>query len=192
MSNVNPIPLEQGTEASSPDLNWNYAPEITKLLNLAVVHIKESMHVGDDSVDALTDSFTHMARNIKSIQKSIEELPDSVNSELNQDIADKCDSLNEQVHNAIIAFQFYDRLIQKLTHVNDSMDNMSNLIIDKSRLVNPIEWTALQNKIRSSYTMESERMMFDALMRGASVEEAMEQAEQVDGVNGQTGDIELF
>ncbi len=51
---------------------------------------------------------------------------------------------------------------------------------------------ALQAKIRSSYTMESERLMFDALMQGASVHEAMEQAEAQNGVNGQTGEVDLF
>lgn len=133
-----------------------------------------------------------MAGDIQSIQKSLEELPESVRSQLTGDIAEKCDSLKSQVHNAIIAFQFYDRLIQKLTHVSHSMDTMSDLIVDQARLFNPLEWTALQNKIRSNYTMESERLMFDALMQGASIKEAMEQAEQKDGVNGQTGEIDLF
>lgn len=40
--------------------------------------------------------------------------------------------------------------------------------------------------------MESERLMFDALMNGASVQEAMEQAEKQNGASGETGDIDLF
>jgi hypothetical protein len=190
--NTNPLAIAQGSNAASPDLDWSQVRETVKLLNLAVSHIEESMHVGDDSVEALTDSFTTMAGNIQSIQKSIEELPESVSSELTENIGEKCNSLKEQVHNAIIAFQFYDRLIQKLTHVSHSMDTMSDLVLDQTRLFNPLEWTALQENIRSSYTMESERLMFDALMQGASIQEAMKQAEQKDGVNGQTGEIDLF
>jgi prophage DNA circulation protein len=192
MTNVNPLPLTQGSNSAAPDLDWSQVRETVKLLNLAVSHIEESMHVGDDSIDTLTDSFTTMAGDIQSIQKSVEELPDSVSSTLSKEMADKCSSLKQQVHNAIIAFQFYDRLIQKLTHVSHSMDTMADLIIDQARLFNPHEWTALQEKIRSSYTMESERLMFDALMNGASIQEAMEQAEKHDGVNGQTGEIDLF
>jgi hypothetical protein len=192
MNNVDPLTLAQGSNAAAPDLDWSQIRETVKLLNLAVSHIEESMHVGDDSIDSLTDSFTTMAGDIQSIQKSVEELPESVSSELSIEMKGKCDSLKQQVHNAIIAFQFYDRLIQKLTHVSRSMDTMADLIIDQSRLFNPHEWSALQAKIRSSYTMESERLMFDALMQGASVHEAMEQAEAQDGVNGQTGEVDLF
>ncbi len=192
MSNIDPLAVTQGSNAASPDLDWSQIRETVKLLNLAVNHIEESMHVGDDSIDSLTDSFTTMAKNIQSIEKSIEKLPESVSSELGIEMKGKCNSLKEQVHNAVIAFQFYDRLIQKLTHVSHSMDTMADLIIDPSRLFNPHEWTALQAKIRSSYTMESERLMFDALMQGASIQEAMKQAEFKDGVNGKTGDIDLF
>jgi uncharacterized protein YoxC len=192
VSNISPLPLPQGSSAAAPDLDWSQVRETVRLLNLAVNHIEESMHVGDDSVDALTDSFTSMAGDIQAIQKSFEELPESVSSQLTDDIAGKCSSLKQQVHNAIIAFQFYDRLIQKLTHVSHSMETMSDLIVDQARLFNPLEWTALQEKIRASYTMESERLMFDALMDGASIQEAMELAEEKDGVNGQTGDIDLF
>ncbi len=192
MNNIDPTKLGQGSNAASPDLDWSQIRETVKLLNLAVSHIEESMHVGDDSIDSLTDSFTTMAGDIQSIQKSVEELPESVKSEFGVEMKEKCDSLKQQVHNAIIAFQFYDRLIQKLTHVSHSMDTMADLIVDQSRLFNPHEWSALQAKIRSSYTMESERLMFDALMQGASVQEAMEQAEAQDGVNGQTGDVDLF
>jgi len=192
LSNIIPLPLVQGSTSAEPDLDWSQVRETVRLLNLAVSHIEESMHVGNDSVDALTDSFTSMAGDIQAIQKSLTALPESVNSHLTVDIARKCDSLKQQVHNAIIAFQFYDRLIQKLTHVSHSMDTMSDLIVDQARLYNPLEWTALQEKIRASYTMESERLMFDALMEGASIKEAMKQAEEKDGVNGQTGDIDLF
>jgi hypothetical protein len=185
--------LELGSGATSPDLDWSQIRETVRLLNLAVSHIEESMHVGDDSVEALTDSFTTMAGEIQSIHESIEELPESVSSIITEEIEEKCQSLKTQVHSAIIAFQFYDRMIQKLTHVSHSMDAMAELIIDQSRLFNPHEWTALQEKIRSRYTMESERLMFDALMKGSSVKEALEIAVNHEhDTNGQTGDIDLF
>ncbi len=192
MNSINSSPIANGSNASSPDLDWSQIRETVRLLNLAITHIEESMHVGDDSVDALTDSFTTMAGDIQSIQKTLEELPDSIAEEITDEISSKCGSLKNQVHSAIIAFQFYDRLVQKLTHVSHSMETMADLILDPSRLFNPHEWTALQEKIRASYTMESERLMFDALMKGASIQDAMKQAEQKDGVQGQTGDVDLF
>ncbi len=106
---------------------------------------------------------------------------------------EKCESLHDEVHTAIIAFQFYDHLVQKLTHVSNNMDALGELIIDDKRLYDPLEWLALQEKIRCRYTMESERRMFDVLMKGASIREALEQAKiHVDGDESELGDIDLF
>lgn len=192
MNNANNV-LAKGSSAVAPDLDWSQVRETVRLLNLAISHIEESMHVGDDSVDALTDSFTTMAGNIQSIQRSVEELPDSQNAPVYEEIKEKCDSLKTQVHTAIIAFQFYDRMIQKLTHVSHSMDAMGELILEPSKLYNPHEWMALQEKIRSRYTMESERVMFDTLMSGSSVQEALEAAAKFEQQTKESGDdIDLF
>lgn len=192
MNNTNLL-LKQGSNAIAPDLDWSQVRETVRLLNLAISHIEESMHVGEDSVDALTDSFTTMAGNIQSIQESIEELPESTSSLLTDEIKDKCHSLKTQVHTAIIAFQFYDRMIQKLTHVSHSMDAMGDLIVEPAKLFNPHEWKALQEKIRSRYTMESERVMFDTLMNGSTVQEALEAAAKYDQEIKEKGsDIDLF
>ncbi len=185
--------LIQGSKAATPDLDWSQIRETVRLLNLAVSHIEESMHVGDESVEALTDSFTTMAGNVQSIQKTIEELSDTVNCEAVDEIMEKCHSIKAQVQTAIMAFQFYDRMVQKLSHVNHSMDAMSELILDHSRLFNPHEWIALHEKIRSRYTMESERLMFDELMKGASVEEALEVARRHEHSNNNIeSDVDLF
>ena len=192
MNNINTL-LTQGSNSISPDLDWSQVRETVRLLNLAISHIEESMHVGEDSVDALTDSFTTMAGNIQSIQETMDELPESKNSAVHEEIKIKCDSLKSQVHTAIMAFQFYDRMIQKLSHVSHSMDAMGELIVEPSKLFNPHEWIALQEKIRSRYTMESERVMFDTLMTGATVKEALEAAAQHDkAANEDGGEIDLF
>ena len=185
--------LTLGSNSTAPDLDWSQIRETVRLLNLAISHIEESMHVGDESVETLTDSFTTMAGNVQSIQRTIEELPSSVNHDLINELTEKCNSIKAQVHSAIVAFQFYDRMVQKLSHVSHSMDAMTDLIIDQSRLFNPHEWSALQEKIRSRYTMESERLMFDALMNGSSVEEALKIAmEHEHGAKGKVGEIDMF
>lgn len=187
------VAVNNGSHSSAPDLDWSQIRETVRLLNLAVTHIEESMRVGDDSVDTLSDSFTTMAGTIQLIEKSIGDLPGSTECELPGFIEEQCHSLNEKVHQAIVAFQFYDRLVQKLTHVSHSLDALSELVLDQGRLYNPHEWTALQEKIRSRYTMESERLMFDALMNGATVHEALSLAKKhQDSTENESGDIDLF
>lgn len=182
-----------GSRSNSPDLDWSQIRETVRLLNLAVAQIEESMRAGDESVEALTDSFTSMAGIIQVINGAIDNLPESVNSEITNLLGGKCHSLHDKVQQAIIAFQFYDRLVQKLSHISSSMGALGNLISDNSRLYNPAEWCELQEKIRARYTMESERVMFDALMDGASINEALAISKnyEKDMKDGQ-GDIDLF
>lgn len=182
----------KGSNATKPDLDWSQVRETVRLLNLAVAHIEESMSEGNDSIDVLTDSFTTMAGTIKLIEKYIKDSPELVANNLTSSIEEKCQSLNDKVNTAIIAFQFYDRLVQKLSHVSHSMETLGELIGNDERLYNPLEWTALQQKIRSRYTMESERLMFDGLMSGMSVKEALETARQHQGNTGSSDDIEFF
>lgn len=50
---------------------------------------------------------------------------------------------------------------------------MSAIIDNPERLYNQQEWHTLQNEIRSHYSMESEKAMFDAMLQGKNIEEAL-------------------
>jgi hypothetical protein len=52
-------------------------------------------------------------------------------------------------------------------------------------------WRGMQEKIKSKYTIESERLMFEALFKGASVEEALAICKAAQAKLAQD-DIELF
>lgn len=103
----------------------------------------------------------------------------------------KCQLLSDKVQNAIIAFQFYDRLSQKLTHVSQSLTWLGDLVSNQSWIYNPREWMSLQQDIRSHYTMQEERGMFDLILKGASVEEVLASRIQK-SEEQETGEIELF
>ena len=53
------------------------------------------------------------------------------------------------------------------------MHSLSQLIGDPALLYSPIEWKKLQEAIRSKYTMEEERKMFDNVLSGMSIEQAL-------------------
>jgi hypothetical protein len=97
------------------------------------------------------------------------------------------------MNSSIVAFQFYDRLQQCLSHVSTGLQGLSGIIDNPQRLYNPQEWHSFQTEIRSHYTMESEKIMFDAILNGNSIEEALALAEvQVKPVIEDDDDIELF
>lgn len=178
--------------AAAPDLDWSQVSETVRMLNLAVAQISMAMHEGEDSVESLTGSFTGMVGNVEEIAQAVtaadaEERHGAVVS----NVLGRCAAVQGGIQQSIIAFQFYDRLSQRLDHVRYALDALAALVSDKSRLFNPTEWDALQQQIRSRYSMQEEQDMFEALLRGASVEQALELVRERLR-DGELNDIELF
>jgi len=180
-----------GTTAHMPDLNWSQVRETVLMLELAAVQIETAMKDSNTSVDVLTDSFTSMAGYMKMISDTLRAMPDTGDSgESRQNLIGASEQVAGMVHQAIIAFQFYDKLVQRLSHVSHSLGALSGLVSDQRRLYNPHEWVGLQEKIRSKYTMREEVTMFEAVMQGVPVQEAVNRcmAEMQQG----SDDIEFF
>jgi len=173
-----------------PDLDWSQVRETIKLLAVSVVQVENSMKLGDKSVSVLTDSFASMVADMNAIhQILLENAPEDVR---NIALA-YCESTQQKMNSSIVAFQFYDRLQQCLSHVSTGLQGLSGIIDNPQRLYNPQEWHNFQTEIRSHYTMESEKIMFDAILNGNSIEEALALAEvQVKPVIEDDDDIELF
>ena len=182
----------KGSLARAPDLDWSQVRETIRMLNLAVAQITASLVDGDESVDTLGQSFTAMADTIKSIQSMAEHMSDQVDAEQKRILIERCSSLSSRTQAAIVAFQFYDRITQRLSHVCNSLESLSDLVSDDSRLYHPSQWAALQQQIRSKFTMESDRLMFDALMEGSSIQEVLAMHKNSTTSTDDDDDIELF
>lgn len=181
----------RGTRVDSPDLDWSQVRETVLMLELSAGQIEGAMKDSNASVEVLTDSFTTMAGYMKMIADTVAALPaGGETGAAKEQLAGVTQHVAGMVHQAIIAFQFYDKLVQRLAHVNHSLAGLSDLVSDKSRLYNPAEWKGLQEKIRSKYSMREEQAMFEAVMGGMPVKDALEQfmAEMKD----KSDDIELF
>ena len=174
--------------SAQPDLDWSQVRETIKLLAVSVVQVENSMKIGDASVNVLTDSFASMVTHMNAIQEILLESPFSDK----RDIAlAYCQSTQDQISASIVAFQFYDRLQQCLNHVSLGLQGLSAIIDNPQRLYNPNEWHNFQLEIRSHYTMESEKRMFDAILHGKSINEALEVAKETENPADED-DIELF
>ncbi len=175
------------SQSQKPDLDWSQVQETVRMMNLAVAQIEMSMKEGDDSVDTLTDTFTTMAARVKVVETLAKEKRNVANDM--EDIIEQCDAISSEMQHAIIAFQFYDKLTQRLSHVSNSLGSLVELVGDNSRLYNPIEWSFLQEKIKSKYTMPAEHHMFELMMQGMSIEDVLSQTVVT---KEPEDDIELF
>ena len=177
--------LNTTSTAGKPDLDWSQVIETVRMLNLAVAQIEMSMKEGEDSVDTLTGVFTNTANKVKQIEALVSDSQDANSSE----VLRQCQDITQQMQYAILAFQFYDKLTQRLSHVSDSLNNLGCLVSDNSRLYNPNEWLGLQQDIRSKYSMPAEHEMFEKIMQGMTVQEIIE---QTPAHKHDDDDIELF
>jgi hypothetical protein len=187
-----------GSSAIKPDLDWSQVKETISMLCLAMAQIETTLNDSSRSVGELTDTFTGMALDAQQVAKLCAELNSADQWEARRnELADTAERIGQQMQRSIMAFQFYDRLSQKLGHVNLSLTHLGELISDASRLYNPTEWRRIQDEIRSHYTMECERLMFDLIMKGSTVAEALalyrHQFQQTEALrNDGRDEIELF
>lgn len=168
--------------------NWCFRSETARLIALNVAQIHTGLNEGDASIDTLSNSFQLLANFCDEIQQ-IDNT--DANGQLEQ-VKQIAGSMSGQVSSAIMAFQFYDRLCQRLDHVQSNLNMLSGLITDEEHIANAKGWQGLRDKIKSSYTMETEHQMHEAVMNGASIEQALEMFKQALADQPEEDDIELF
>ena len=175
------------SDSNQPDLDWSQVRETVKLLTVSVTQVECNMKVGDAAVNTLTSSFTSLVEHMNAIDSLLKELEPSREKDA---VLDHCMQTSEKIQESIVAFQFYDRLQQSLSHVSESLQGLSALVESPDRLYNPLEWKRFQSNIRSKYTMESEKVMFDAILAGKSIDKAIELAAAVDDL--EEDEVEFF
>ena len=168
------------------------------MLYLAVCQIETTMADSNASVDTLTQSFTSLASHNNEVAQKIQSVdkPGDLD-QFKRDLQDTAARMNTHISASVQAFQFYDRVCQRLDHVARSLEKVSEVMNDDQTLHHPDAWKRIQVAIRDSYTMEAERVMFEHIMKGGSITEAL--AIYQEHFNHQTShpkddldDVELF
>ncbi len=182
---------DRGSTAHTPDLDWSQVRETVLMLELASAQIAAATRDSGQAVETLTVSFTRMVEHIQEIARAAQAEPETPDHAENRSrLIDASEEVSTLVHQAIVAFQFYDRLSQRLNHVEHGLGCLSELIGDRRRLFNPDAWRELQQLIRSRYTTHEENAMFDAVVHGIPVHEAIERYRS--DIRSKGDDIELF
>lgn len=179
--------------ASHPDLDWSQVRETILMLNLSMTHIELALHDSSSSVGELTDSFTSISGALSAIREVAHQLPDTPEvASAKSEIENLGNEVSNKISQAIVAFQFYDKLSQRLSQVCRNLDDLGVLVNDPVRLYNPFAWVALQQKIRSKYVTEDDKRMFDTLMESRDVQKALAEFMKRKREQQPEGDIELF
>lgn len=181
------------------DSNWSQIKETMSMLYLSAAQIESSMREGTQAVHELTDALVSISSASQKINDSIVdlEIADLDESSL-QDAKASNDDISQHIKDSVVACQFHDRISQRLEHVTGSLSRVCELIAMPDSYDDPEAWRSLQEEIRSGYTMESEKIMFEHIMMGMSVKEALEiyhhefQKEEASAADSSDDEIELF
>jgi len=167
-------------------MDWSHVKETIMMLNLSVARLEHAMSDGEDSVETLANTFTSLAASISTMGIAASDLPEST---IKDTILRNWNAVSDKVHSSIIAFQFHDKLTQRLVHLSKSLAEMTSLVENDERINDPYEWEGLQQMIKSKYTLDSDIVMFDAILAGRPVEEILAEARQS---YKEENDVELF
>ncbi len=157
-----------------------FRKETSRLLLLCNTQLTLSVSEGDDNILSLSSVFQELAEICSQLEN------EKSNSPKLDDLHQK---IQQSIKNGVMAFQFYDRLTQQISHIQKTMDQLSHLIKESENLVDESEWLSLRTHLKNSYSMESEHQIFDAIMEGKSKQQALEVYHKLKQFDD---DIELF
>ena len=152
------------------DENWSQVRETILMINVAVARIEHAMLEGDDSFTSLSQSFVGTINAASEITRAVDKLEDSP---IKNKIKEKSKDITLRISDSIVSFQFYDRLSQRMALVSKTLNSLNEILNDDSKTHSRDEWLNLQNLIRSKYTLDSDQEMFDAVIQGMPINEAL-------------------
>jgi len=162
-----------------------------RMLELAIVQIETAVEDADASVMDMIASVTTMARSIQKIERDLRRLPDDDQYQwIKASIHDHCEVATGRMDAATRAFQFYDKLTQRFSHVRGCLEELARLILLPQQHDAAL-WERLKEKIRSVYSLQQEQAIFKALMEKATDEVMNEEAGQKQK-GSSAGSIDLF
>jgi hypothetical protein len=165
--------------------------ETALLLELCEAQIDAALRDSDRSVEVLTNVFFQLIAAVDSLGESAKQMaatePNGKGTAA--ELTQRAGNLTEQINSAVVAFQFYDKLTQRLDHVRHSLTTLALFVCDRDKSKHLEQWQKLRASLRRLYRTAEERKVFDSIagpLLGDDPEVAATQ------VYAQESSIELF
>jgi hypothetical protein len=173
--------------------------ETALLLELCEAQIDSALRDSGRSVEVLTnvflqliaavDALGEMAKKIAPPEHMRPDAPPVAPAEIEAAaaITERCGSLTEQIDSAVVAFQFYDKLTQRLDHVRHSLTTLALFVCDRERSTSGDQWNKLRTSLRRLYRTSEERKVFEKIAGETHAGESIAQESYAE-----QGSVELF
>lgn len=154
-----------------------------------------ALQESDRAVDRLIQAFTSLGDTTRSVGALTQSLPAELKSTVTRDLEAQVAEISKQMASAVIAFQFYDKLTQRLGHVRYSLSALALFVCNRQQTEQPEQWQRLHATLRRLYRTDEEREIFQMMMECDStdvINEASFDPSADTGCEAKTGEIELF
>lgn len=171
-----------------------FTPErqMASMLGLCEAQMESALQESDKAVDALVKAFSGLVDATRSVNKLTQDLPPELKGTLTSDLEQQIAAISKQMGSAVMAFQFYDKLSQRLGHVRYSLSTLALFVCDPVQSSQPDQWNRLHNTLRRLYRTEEEKQIFRMLMDGAAGESEPTIAVPALSEETKAGEVELF
>ena len=166
--------------------------ELVAILGLAASQIEVAVREGEAPVATLGASVGALDAAAAVLDGCLGQLPEGPGTaDVRHLLEAQRDALRHRARDATVALQFHDRLVQRLTHVRDSLAALGAFVGSHARGGSAADWDGLRLRIRSQYSMEQERLMFDLLVAGATPTQVLNALADL-RTGGAAGHVDLF
>ncbi|HEY4880972.1 MAG TPA: hypothetical protein VIH80_02235 [Steroidobacteraceae bacterium] len=165
-------PAAEQDEVSS---NVKFAGELRRFLELGAAQLDAAIRESDARVDKLAGAVTAVATDARELETQVQALESGTDAQVQQArgrIRELVAQLDTHVQATVTSLQFYDKLIQRLTHVRDGLAIPSDSTVSSMDPARS-DWNSMLEQVRSRYSMVEERVLFDFMMRGLSADQML-------------------
>jgi hypothetical protein len=190
-----PTAIEIANAEAAPLADWTPEQQIAHMLDLCEAQMESALCESDLAVDALIKAFSGLHESAQTMNAMAAKLTAAQREALGATDLDKqMQSIQKQMSSAIIAFQFYDKLTQRLGHVRYSLSTLALFVCDRAQTTQRDQWRRLFTTLKRLYRTEEEKQIFQMMVEGASADQARDHIHQSTQTLriGVSGEIELF
>jgi hypothetical protein len=188
-------PLRSDDDLDAPIGDWSPEQQIAHMLELCEAQMESALSESDAAVDALIKAFTRIAdsaQSLDAIAKQINaETASGAATAAGPELLKQAATIREQMGAAVVAFQFYDKLTQRLGHVRYSLSSLALFVCNPAQTAQREHWHRLFASLRRLYRTEEERELFQRIIESRSNQTGTPPPAHPPDTH-RSGEIELF
>jgi hypothetical protein len=169
------------------------AAQLRQFLELGAAQLDAAMRESDARVDLCISIIGALATDASELRTLARRLGTAQRAELqhlHEHVQRLSEAINQHAQSTLTALQFYDKLIQRLTHVRDGLAIPADSTASGIESPRPT-WNKLLEQVRARYSTVEERVLFDFMMSGLSAEQMLKALAEM-RVSVASGEYEAF